>query len=603
MRQNRHLPKLVAFAAVAIAPAAALAQPDSTVTAETTDHRSLTGRLVVDPAGGARFEPATGRPMPLAELARVVLPATPAKPGAALPPFAVELGFGGRVSGRLKALTAEEIRLDDGPSGKPVVVRRSSALSLRQRPGEAAVLREPFDTLDGDRWHPNGEVAIVGDPKSPEGASLRLLAGAAAVTYRPSEPLGSGRLELGYVDGGEQTEDQRWFVDLTFRGRGGTSSIQAVLGWDEDTLAVRSRGGPPLAVQPLIRAPGRHRLVVRFGPGRTDLAVDGDELAHGNGPEGPLVEIRIATEKTGRSAAPKNLGAVVDDVRLSRVAEPINLPEPDPAQDEAFTVGGDQLYGRVVSGDAEGLILEVDGAPSRWSWSDVASLRFRRDPRASESLEGLWLRAEWRVGLGDEPIDRNSAEGTLRAFTAGALELNTLDAGTLTIPRDRLASITVLGRYRRMVLDPSHRHLGNRLDPALEPPQPEGGSCEIAFELKEVPPGAATLVVDAVQVIGESGDPDFSDRVKRGELRTRVLLNGTRFDDLNRHAIGQSDAPVRLRLPIPAGSLRAGRNTIRFEQVGTKDDPTRLDNLGLLGTALEFRTSPEPPPRADAPRP
>jgi hypothetical protein len=89
-------------------------------------------------------------------------------------------------------------------------------------------------------------------------------------------------------------------------------------------------------------------------------------------------------------------------------------------------------------------------------------------------------------------------------------------------------------------------------------------------------------------VIGESGNLSFSPLVKNGELRTHVLLNGKPFDDLNGHISTRNDTPERIRLPIPAGLLRPGRNVLRFEQSGTKSDPTKLDNLGLLGIAIEF---------------
>ncbi len=41
-------------------------------------------------------------------------------------------------------------------------------------------------------------------------------------------------------------------------------------------------------------------------------------------------------------------------------------------------------------------------------------------------------------------------------------------------------------------------------------------------------------------------------------------------------------------MPIPAGLLRAGRNVVRFEQNGTAEEPSKRDNLGLLGLAIEM---------------
>ena len=47
-----------------------------------------------------------------------------------------------------------------------------------------------------------------------------------------------------------------------------------------------------------------------------------------------------------------------------------------------------------------------------------------------------------------------------------------------------------------------------------------------------------------------------------------------------------------MRVPIPRGLLRVGKNVIRLEQTGTADNPNFLDDLGVLGIALEFAAEP-----------
>ena len=54
------------------------------------------------------------------------------------------------------------------------------------------------------------------------------------------------------------------------------------------------RNWTALAVQRLARQPGWHRLSVRFGPDLTEVAVDGNELAHGKGVEFVL-ELKLQT--------------------------------------------------------------------------------------------------------------------------------------------------------------------------------------------------------------------------------------------------------------------------------------------------------------------
>ena len=60
--------------------------------------------------------------------------------------------------------------------------------------------------------------------------------------------------------------------------------------------------------------------------------MDGDELAHGDAPGGPLVELRLATETRPRSSPDATLAARVADLRLVRLAAPSGPPEIDPTQ-------------------------------------------------------------------------------------------------------------------------------------------------------------------------------------------------------------------------------------------------------------------------------
>ena len=124
-----------------------------------------------------------------------------------------------------------------------------------------------------------------------------------SLTCSLREPVGSGRLDIAFHDDGIVADGQQWFVDLLFRGLAGTETVRAVLGWAEESLTVESPSGPALAVQRLARKPGWHRLSLRFGPAQTEVAVDGNDLAHGKGPDGPLVEIRLASYVSGKTAS------------------------------------------------------------------------------------------------------------------------------------------------------------------------------------------------------------------------------------------------------------------------------------------------------------
>ena len=566
----------------ALGPTAPAQGPEEATLA---DGRRVFGRVAGDAAGGYRFVPEAGGPaLPLERVAEVLADGSP--PPADVPPprWHALLHAGQRVSGRLAGLDPAELRLDDGPGRRAVRVARAGVRALVQRPGEAVVFDEGFEALE-PRWQRVGNPELAAEPRAAGKHSLRLPAGGSAATYTLPAPVAAGRFEVSYYDPGTSAEGQRWFVDLTFRGPDDVPApIRAVPGWDGPTPAVESPEGPALAVQPLTRRAGWHRLVVRFGPGRTALAVDGDELAVGDGPKGPLVQVRLATESLRLAPPPPaGLAAHLDDLRITRLAVPGGRPEVDPSQDEVRDANGDQLFGTISSADPERVQMVVDGTPRALPWVDIAGLYLRAEPRPSAAVEGLWVRLAWRV----EGREVDLVEGALAAVDATSLTLETPYAGTLSIPRGRLKRLEVLGRCRRQVIDPTPHHLGNSYVPDLDPPQPGGGVLEVPLRLDEVPPGASTLAVDVVQVVGESGNVDFSDEVRQGFLRTNVLLNGTKIDYLNRHIRDRNDAPTRVRLPIPAGLLRAGANTLRFEQSGMKADAEKLDNLGVLAIAVE----------------
>jgi hypothetical protein len=578
-----------ATAASALAQAQTIPGPCTLVR---SDGQRLVGNLRSDAPRGFLFVPlGAAQPLALETGAVVVFEGPEPDPTTGFPPFRVELGLGQRISGRLGAVEETSVRLTESSAGGPVAVARPGVSAVIQRPGEVLVFQDGFETIDGARWTEIGDPDLVEQPRTAGAHSLRIPAGGTALTCSLREPVGSGRLDIAFHDDGAVADGQQWFVDLLFRGLAGTESVKAVLGWAEESLTVESPSGPALAVQRLARKAGWHRLSLRFSPAQTEVAVDGNDLAHGKGPNGPLVEIRLASHVSGKTAAPERLAGCFDDLRLVRFTEPIGDLEIDASQDEVRLAGGDQLFGTIGSADSDRVLLKVDDKLVRLPWSEVSGLYFRRRPRQSVAVEGLLVRVEWRAASGGDPSDLDALEGALTAVSDTALTLATPYAGTLVLPRDRRRSVRVQGSGRRIVIDPTAHHLGDNIStPAqlIDPPQPEGGVLERIVDLAEIPTRPAALVLDVVQVVGEASGLQFSSLVQKGELRTNVSINGQPVDYLNRHITSKNETPERIRLPIPAGRLRPGRNLIRFEQVGIASDATYLDDLGLLGIALEF---------------
>ncbi len=101
---------------------------------------------------------------------------------------------------------------------------------------------------------------------------------------------------------------------------------------------------------------------------------------------------------------------------------------------------------------------------------------------------------------------------------------------------------------------------------------------------------------DVVQVVGETAGSPYSNLVQKGELRTYVVINGKRIDYLNRYIKTSNETSERIRIPIPRGLLKTGKNVLRIEQTGMANDPTSFDDLGILQVALQFSTAEDAAP-------
>ena len=270
-----------------------------------------------------------------------------------IPPlFQARVGEIARISGTLGRITETEVRLAVPWQAGPVEVRRPGVQAVVQRFGEARILVDSFDALDGSKWTVGGKPTIVADAgPSPNDRALALPPGGASIEHRFEGPLRAGRIDLTFRDDGKIHPEQDWTLTLTYRAAAGPAAVRITLGWAEDSLAVESPSGPSLAVQRLSRVEGWRRLAVRFDADRTEIAVDGKDLAHGKGPPGPLESIRLAT--SGPESPSAGREGLVGEIQVARFAQPPSSLEIDPSQDEARLVVGDQLFGTIRQGGAE----------------------------------------------------------------------------------------------------------------------------------------------------------------------------------------------------------------------------------------------------------
>lgn len=555
---------------------------------ERLDGPRVEGRPVFDAPSGFRFvETGVGEGS-----SRAVKPGEaiafdpPTSPSVSAPPlFRLEAGQTARISGTLKSLTEEKVVLSVPWQSAAIEAPRPGVQSVIQRFGEARALVDAFDALDPSIWTIAGKPQVLAD-----GGALNLPAERASIEHRFDEPIAAGRIDLTFLDDGEVRSGRRWTFALIFKGPSGPVEARVLLGWEEESLAVESPEGPALAVQRLARSEGWRRLTVRFGAERTEVAVDGKELAHGRGPSGPLEAIRVATAG-GKKKAEANQAGTIGEIQVFRFTPTPTSLEVDPARDEARLVVGDQLFGTIRRGDRDRVEMTVDDQPIALRWEDLAGLYFERSPALGAPIQGVLAHVQWRSGDDDPARAADFAEGAVQAFSDASITLATPYLGTLTIPRDRLIRLHILDPGVRLMIDPAAHHLGDEISvtpPLLDPPMPEGGVLERSIHLPEVPKGPALLSLDVIQVVGEAPGLPFSEFIRRGELKTYVEVNGKRVDYLNRHIHDANETPTRIRIPIPDGALVAGENHFRIVQTGVENNPHWFDDLGVLGIALEF---------------
>ena len=84
---------------------------------------------------------------------------------------------------------------------------------------------------------------------------------------------------------------------------------------------------------------------------------------------------------------------------------------------------------------------------------------------------------------------------------------------------------------------------------------PRAGCLSAASSLTP-PAGAGFIVLDVVQVVGETAGSPYSNLVQKGELRTYVVINGKRIDYLNRYIKTSNETSERIKIPIPRGLLK-----------------------------------------------
>ena len=118
---------------------------------------------------------------------------------------------------------------------------------------------------------------------------------------------------------------------------------------------------------------------------------------------------------------------------------------------------------------------------------------------------------------------------------------------------------------RRLELFEGPWHLGDKLAAEFERPMPDGTTLKTEFHLPSLP-GACRLRLAVQGMEGMGPLAPFASRLRAGDLRSEVWLNGRNVDYLNRRIDRRSSEPAAATLDLPVDALRVGSNTLEIRQ-------------------------------------
>jgi hypothetical protein len=272
------------------------------------------------------------------------------------------------------------------------------------------------------------------------------------------------------------------------------------------------------------------------------------------------------------------------DLALSRLIDPKRKPVGDPDVDGVWMISGDQVFGHSLSADQNGVTLKNRFGKQGYLWGEVRGVYPMEAAVNPQSSEGEHVRLWLQPGAGRE-FDELS--GVLSGFDDKQLTLDHPHLGKLKINQNFVVRIARLFLGRRIEIDNKSHHLGDpgQLHTPLRPARAEGRSLQESFRLEQLPASGDLLV----SVLNLQGPGDgIADALKRGELRTEVVLNGQVIDYLNQHVDkAQKDARV-VRLSLPREILKIGDNRLIIRQTPERDGD-RCRSVGIQSLAVELR--------------
>ncbi|MCC7422175.1 MAG: hypothetical protein IT428_18005 [Planctomycetaceae bacterium] len=476
---------------------------------------------------------------------------------------------------------------------------------------ERELFFDDFGESRGEWREEGGPVEIVSVADEEEGESaMRLTAGTSvsiavpgrrsdlrlALRYRlPSKPVGPA-WKVALRAAGDMGKDATEVLSVRFEKNEGSPRLAGTDGarFDHQELRV---------------AAGWRQLTLLVQDRRVHLLIDGQLRASGRVPataiDGVLLEADSAAESPrveGPRGDADRWSVLVDDVQIQGLV-PLAIDRreewrQEPGVDALRLRSGDALFGGLERATRADVGFVAAGQRVSMRWKDVERVTLRDRSCELSPVDGVIARL-WLRGPSDRPatpIPGDSLVVAMVAIDRNSLGVHHPSLGRISIPHGAVRRIEPWYRGRLQMIDTEVHHYGSAVRGEFRRPLPEDRPHEIEFEAESVAAGEQAVLCMAtrdVEPCGRDvppGSPHLAE-LRAGGLRTEVMLNGVGLGDLNSQLTWKQAVPDDLvvRLAVPAGLLKKGRNVVRVSQRPARLDPDSFDDCEVGPMWLEIR--------------
>jgi hypothetical protein len=474
---------------------------------------------------------------------------------------------------------------------------------------ESDLLFDDFSESRGDWSEDAGRVEIVSVPDEKGESALRLTAGTQLSLVVPGTRT-DVRITLRYLLP-STPQHPAWKVALRAAGPAGdgpTEVLSVRFGKDEESPRLSGVGGMRVDHQELRPVAGWRQLTLLVQDRDVRLLIDGQLRAAGRMPTSSIDGVLLAADagalpnRKDAAREPLRSSVLIDDVQIQALV-PSTLDKSAELREETRLDAlqlrsGDALFGAFERATPMELSFAAAGQKVSPRWKDVERVTLAARPLSTTPVEGeitrLWLR-----GPSDRPVRPIPGDSLIAAVVSSdrdSLGVHHPTLGRFFIPQGAVRRMEPRYRGRLQMIDVEVHHLGTAVRGEFRRPLPERAPYSVEFEADEIDAGARAEICVAtrdVEPCGRGtppGSPHLAE-LRAGGLLTEVTLNGVSLGDLNSRLTWKQASPDDLvvRLSVPEGCLKKGRNTLRLSQRSARLDPESFDDCEVGPVWIETR--------------